>query len=245
MQTASFKAALVLTAFAVLTLGFIATSSAGTLAVGTPMLPVDSQAGQPSPGAILVAGDLDANGIPDPIPFSSFGLTYSGTLASGVWMGDTTNPFYDPVTSPNVKTFTYLLTNDASSTNVLHRLTVGSYGGPVPILTDVSYDPNTPGVSPTLADRSTADVIGFTFADTVTGIPQLLGNIPAGGQSKLLVVQTNAVDFLPSFASVIDGSVTVVASWAPITQIPEPSTCVLAGMGLVGLVIGVARRRRS
>jgi MYXO-CTERM domain-containing protein len=72
-----------------------------------------------------------------------------------------------------------------------------------------------------------------------------LGNIPAGGQSKLLVVQTNAVDFLPSFASVIDGSVTVVASWAPITQIPEPSTCVLAGMGLVGLVIGVARRRRS
>jgi hypothetical protein len=236
MHSASSKAGLILAALAILSFGLVATTNAAPLTVGSPQLPVASEAGQPSPGATLVAGGV-------PIPFTSFGLTYSGTLTSSVYANDTTNPYIG--SNPLAKTFTYLLTNNAGSSNVLHRLTVGSYAGVSAILTDVSYDPGTAGVSPTVADRSTADVIGFTFADAIQLVPQLLGNIPPGGQSKLLVVQTDATEFLPSFASVIDGSVTIVPSWAPITQIPEPSTCVLAGMGLIGLVIGVARRRKT
>jgi hypothetical protein len=239
MQTASSKAAIVLAALAVLSFGLVATSSAAQLNVGTPHLPVEAVnppgAVRPSPGATLVAGGV-------PIPFSAFGLTYSGTLTSSVWANDTTNPYIG--SNPNAKTFTYMLTNDASSINVLHRLTVGSYGGTPIILADVTYNASSPGVAPTVADRSTADVIGFTFADAHAQVPQLLGNIGPGMQSKILVVQTNATEFLPSFASVIDGSTTNVPSWAPIAQIPEPSTLVLAGLGVVGLAFGWARRRK-
>jgi hypothetical protein len=241
MQSVSKRAASLATAVAILLIAAVGAAQAAPLNVGTPQLPVDQvTAPTVAGGASIVAGGVA-------VPFTSFGLTYSGTLTSTVWEDDPGNPYLG--SNPDAKTFTYTLTNNSStgippSTNVLHRLTVGSYGGTPTILTDVGYDNSTTGVSPTVADRSTADVIGFTFADLVTGIPQLLGNIPPGSGSKTLVVRTNSTAFAPSFASVIDGSVTVVASWAPVQQIPEPSTLVLAGMGIVGLAVGIARRRR-
>jgi hypothetical protein len=239
MHSVSSRAAYIFVSTAALSVALFASAAAsygGPLAAGgAPQLPVDTETQPTLPGASIVAGG-------DAVLFSNVGSTNGGTLTSTVWANDPNNPYL--ATNPQAKTFTYFLTNNAASANVLHRLTVGSYLGTPAILTDVGYDSSTPGVAPTAADRSTADVIGFTFADTDPNFPQALGSIPPGGQGKLLIVQTNASDYLPSFASVIDGLVTVIPSWAPVQQIPEPSTFVFASVALIGLGIAAVGRCR-
>jgi hypothetical protein len=213
--------------------GMASLSEAAPLTVGGTQFPVAAEAGQPAPGAVAQPGTGVA------LPF--VGLGFSGTLTSTVWRNDSSNP-----AGPNALTFTYLLTNDATSAHVVHRMTVGSYGtAPTIFATDVSHDPGgaATAVVPTLADRTTSDVIGFSFASVIPGVPGLLGHIPPGGSSKLLVVQTDAISFAPTFASVINGTVATVASWAPLTQIPEPGTWILGSLGVLGLV-GIVRRVR-
>jgi hypothetical protein len=211
-----------------LLLAVSATASAAPLIVGGTAFPV---AGEPDP----VGGTAPA-GFPDliDVPFTGFGFT--GKLTSTIRQGTSSNP--------NGWTFTYLLKNDASSSHVLHRFTVASFDSTPAITTDVSYQTTSTGVIPTLADRSTAAVVGFSFADVIPGVPQTQGNIPAGGQSRLLVIETNATNAAESFASIINGTVATARTYAPVTQIPEPSTCILGALGLVGLV-GFARRFRK
>jgi len=214
-------------------IGMASLSEAAPLTVGGTQFPVAAEAGQPAAGAVIQPGTGVA------LPF--VGLGFSGTLTSTVYRNDSTNPF-----GPNALTFTYLLTNDAASAHVIHRMTVGSYGtAPTIFTTDVSHDPGgaASAIVPTLADRTTSDVIGFSFASVIPGVPGILGHIAPGGSGKLLVVQTDAVSFAPTFASVINGTVATVASWAPLTQIPEPSTWILGSLGVLGLV-GIARRVR-
>lgn len=170
----------------------------------------------PQPGSTLIAGGT-------PTAFTGFG--FSGVLTSSVLRG---NSF-----GPDALTFTYQLSNDASSFNAFHRLTVSSFAT---FLTDVSSQ--TGGVQPTLADRSTPDVVGFSFLD---GLGQ--GPVRPGGQSSLLVVETNSLAFTPSSASVIDGSTAGVPSFAPLPAIPEPGTLVLGVFGSLGF-LGLIRRVR-
>jgi hypothetical protein len=170
----------------------------------------------PPAGSTLIAGGT-------PTAFSGFG--FSGVLVSSVFRGNTFGP--------DALTFTYQLSNDAASFNALHRLTVSSFAT---FLTDVSTQ--TGGVQPTLADRSTPDVIGFSFLD---GLGQ--GPVRPGGQSSLLVVETNSLAFTPSTASIIDGSTSGVVSFAPLPAIPEPGTLALGVIGSLGF-IGLVRRVR-
>jgi hypothetical protein len=86
----------------------------------------------------------------------------------------------------------------------------------------------------TTADRFTAAVVGQTYA----------ANALVGGVTTMVfAVRTNATAFVPGIYNAIDGSVGSVASLAP-TITPEPSTAVLLGSGLFGLV-GFARRRKN
>jgi len=156
--------------------------------------------------------------------FSGFG--FSGVLVSSVYRG---NSF-----GPDGLTFTYQLSNDASSTNALHRLTVSSFET---FLTDVSLQ--TGGLAPILVDRSTPDVIGFSFLDGLGA-----GPLGPGAQSSLLVVETNSQAFTPSTASVIAGSTAGVPSFAPLPAIPEPTTIALGAVGALGVLGFVARRRK-
>jgi hypothetical protein len=205
-------------------------ADAAPLAVGATQFPVANEA-DPSAGA------TDLVGFPPLVaPFVGFGFT--GTLTSRVLTNEASNP-----NGPNALTFTYQLSNSAASAHVLHRLTVVHFFQVPIIAADVSYQGASPGQAPTLADRSTSDVIGFSFADPIPGVPGVFGNIPPGGSSKLLVIQTSATMVQTSFASVINGTVAYVATYAPFT-IPEPSAFVLAAVGLIGL-LAVARRVRN
>jgi hypothetical protein len=148
----------------------------------------------------------------------------AGTLTTTVISGDTTNAL-------GGLTFVYVLTNDAASPDAIHRITINGFSG---FLTDGSYQA-APGQKPTSVDRSVnGNVVGFDFI----GAPLGFGAILPGTASMPLVVQTNATAFQQSFASVINGTVTTVGTYAPV--IPEPMSLGLLTLGL-GLVL--VRRR--
>jgi hypothetical protein len=156
-----------------------------------------------------------------------------GTLISTVIANDLSNPF-------GGLTFTYEVLVSPNSLAAVTGFTVGNYGG---FLTDASYGDAfaggggniaiIAGVPPNTVDRSLppGNVIGYDFFP---------GILPGQG-SALLVVQTDAQQWLPSLASVIDATAATVPSLAP-TPVPEPVTFALVGMGILGLTL--IRKRR-
>ncbi len=185
-------------------------------------------------GALINVGDtlFPAPGEADPAgpfvvvaslsqPFNAG--TFSGVLTSEVLTGDTSNPF-------GGVTFTYRVSNSPNSQNVEARLTVNGYTG---WQTDGGYQIPLSGLRPALADRQTADVVGFSFLAAPLGV----GPIQPGQQSTLLVIQTNAPTWTGSFASVIDGSVATIPTFGPA---PEPATLSLLALSALAMI----RRRR-
>ena len=175
-------------------------------------------------GGTLVGGTGTALG------FTS--ATFSGTLTSSVITGDTSNPY-------GGLTFTYLLSNDSISPDAIERITVNSFAG---FQTDVSFLSPGPGVQPTVSDRSASgNTMGFSFVGPPLSV---LGTVSPGQSGALLVVQTDATYYAMTTAQVIDGSVATVASYGPVMLIPEPSTLVLAGCGLLAICGAASRSRR-
>ena len=204
---------------------FASHASAALMAPGASIL----ASPEPDPTGGVVVGSTG------PVAFAT--ANYSGTLDSTVVLGDPSNPF-----GPGSLTFTYRLTNNAVSTGEIDRLTLNDFGG---FLVDASYQVPAVGLSPTLMSRSgPGDVVGFTFI----GAPIGSGVLTPGSGTALLVVQTDSTKFGGTLASIIDGQVTTVASYAPGGVgggIPEPCSLVLAGFGVLGLApLGWRRRNR-
>jgi len=170
--------------------------------------------------------------------------TFEGYLTSAVYANDSTNPF-----GPGFLTFTYQLQSVISSAHDIHRLSISSFNG---FQVDASYTPSAGVIPPSTVDRSLglADVVGFNFPTPLIGITPppgfaWFGPLVPGGTSALMVIHTDAVDYQRTFVSVIDGSTANVASFAPLKQIPEPSTLTLAALGTIGLAVAVRRRKAS
>ena len=197
---------------------FISNASASPLFPGGTVFPVP---GEPDlPGGALLAST-------GPVPFAS--ATLAGTLTSEVWAADPSNPF-----GLGAYTFTYRISN--TGLDAIHRMTVSDFA---PFLTDVSFSiVAPPGLPPTYADRSTPDVIGFSFA----GAPLGPGVILPGMTSALLIVQTSATVFTPTTANVINGSTVAVSSFAPAIVVPEPTALSMVALSGAALLL---RRRRS
>jgi hypothetical protein len=183
----------------------------------------------PPPPGVNPTGTLLAS---TSTPFLSSSL--NGTLISRVYSGDGTSPL-------SGLTFTYQIILSASSPSAVSQLSVSRFDS---FLTDVSFFGNTPtNAPPSFISRSSeggsvGNVLQFHF-----GAPGPSETLQPGGLSSLLIVQTDSPNFQPTTASIIDGvAVPNIASFAPLSVVPEPS---VAALGIAGVVaFGLARRKK-
>jgi len=170
-------------------------------------------------------------------------LFYTGTLAAAVVRN-----------SAGTLDFYYQVSNDATSIDSLTRETNASFRSatlpPTIFATEVFYrtdDANLgafgfttgdAGATPRTADRTTnGRVVGFNFVALAPG-----AEIDPGDTSMILVVRTNALTFMNGTSSVINGATDSVATFQPLSAVPEPASLLLLSSAF-GAASYMARHR--
>ncbi len=166
-----------------------------------------------------------------PFSFTTTAGTTSGTLESAVYLDGSTLDFYYQVT--NASTSATALARE-TDTNFKGFATNAGFRTDGSTFTGTSFVNGT--VLPATADRDvTGSVVGFNF-----NLPDPKAEIGPGETSYVLIISTNATQFAPGNASIIDGGTETVAAFqpagVPVGAVPEPALGGLLGLGLVGLV---------
>ena len=159
------------------------------------------------------------------------------TLTSTVEVGDTQNPYYNAVTSPNVLTFIFQLTNP-STTSGIGYLSVNGFTG-----FSVSYGTWTTsgGLTPTPIVQMTSappnDVIDLPYSP----VTFIAANNITPKVSAEVVLYTNATTYGPVLDPITWGN-SAIYSAPSYMPTPEPSSLILASIGIISL-LALGRRR--
>lgn len=208
----------------------------GGLALLTVLASATAQAILLVPGGRVGRGTVEAPGVLTIFTDTNLSLLASNSVAvngaSGTVSGTMRSAVY--MNSGGTLDFYYQYSNNLGF-DPIHRLTMSSFRN---FTTDVGYRLTPIGqftagtVIPNEANRNTSgSVVGFDFDTPLS--------IPPGATTTTLVIRTNANQFGPGFASVINGSATTVASFGPV---PEPASMAALGLGAIALI---RRRRRK
>ena len=170
-----------------------------------------------------------------PFTYSTTAGTNTGTVESAVYQdADGGLDFY------------YQVTNAASSSTALARLTANSFLGFSTSLATILNGSTLTGTTfidgtfvPASGDsNANGSVIGFSFSP-----PFLTNEIAPGTSSVVMIISTDATKFGMGNASVIDGGAATVQAFQPTisSSVPEPTTFAVLGLGLLGFA-GLRRR---
>jgi hypothetical protein len=185
------------------------------------------------------ASILGVGGTAPPSPLFPTGTVLastSSTITTPTFSVDyTTWVVRDPLNTwcANCLDFISVFTNNGPDVN--QRYTMYNFGN---FLIDAGTNPF--GVhDPITVSRSTLSggaVISFNF-------DQFGDEIQPGTTTVWLIIETNAVTFMPGFVSAQDGTAGFGPGYQPLSPVPEPTSLMLMGSGLIA-VGGFLRKSR-
>jgi len=222
--------------FVVASLLLLATLMLG-IPAGANVLPPSGGSGAPDSfnytvGAVLASnfGTYTINGVDN---------NGNPTVATGTWV---TQVRLDTV-SGNLD-FIYGLTNSSASNDIIETLTLTNFSG---FITDVGVMAGcwtgggftcNPTAAPTEVSRAGLNGSSIQFLKFLTGGQ---AGITPGSETGILVIETNAHYFTRGQFAIQDSGNVTELGFAP-TSVPEPTSLVLLGSGLVGLGSFVRRK---
>ncbi len=150
--------------------------------------------------------------------------TFTGTYTAAVYR-DMSNVF-----GPGNLDFLYTFTHVSGDS--VERITVGNFNG-FGVQAGVLTFNSAGTILPEGVSFAKNGAVGFYF----NGDP-----IGDGSTSQGLLVETNAMDYMPGTFSAQDNTTANAIGYQPVASTPEPTSLALFGTGLLG-VVGVARRK--